>query len=593
MGNEKTGKPMKYVIIGCSAAGINAATAIRKHDPTGEILLLTREDAGHYSRPMLSYYVAGTIKDEEVLYRGTDTIDQLGATLLKSREVRQVAPDAHLVHCADGSSYEYDQLLVASGGIAKQPDVPGITLPGVFHFRTLSDARAIRQWASRTNRCVSMGGGLVSLKAAEALRKIGVDEVYLVVGSNRVMSQALDQDGAGVLQRRLERHGVFSRTGESIKHIHPSDSDGTVCGVSFRSGEEMPCEMILVGKGVRPDLSLLEGSGVETDWGVLVDNRMHTNVPNIYAAGDVAQAFDTIHGENYVNALWPLAAQQGWVAGANMAKTDALYPGWFGMNSLQVFGLPVITMGLVTAEEDDAGLEVLRFLDKKREIYRKLVLRDGQLVGCAAVGNTDAAYLAGLIRAGTDVSDVKHELIRHGLYDIKAVPVGVGIGTEPRADVPFQSIVVDAERCLQCGSCELACSLAHSDGDWLAARPEDQPLRRIHLKRRGGKYVPTSCQHCADAPCVYACIAGVRQRGDNGIVTSEDLCVGCGSCYMVCPTGAINRDAVTGRYASCDRCGNGQPQCVEACPTHALRLVDGEVDAGIHFKIQDTDSEVN
>ena len=578
---------MKYVIIGCSAAGINAATAIRKHDQTGEILLLTREDAGHYSRPMLSYYVAGTIDDEQVLYRSSDTIDRLEATLLKGREVRQVAPDAHLVHCADGSSYKYDELLIASGGIAKQPDVPGIALPGVFHFRTLADAQAIREWASRTRRCVSMGGGLVSLKAAEALRKIGVDEVVLVVGSNRLMSQALDQDGAGVLQRRLERHGVFSRTGESVETVHPSASDGTVCGVSFRSGKEMACEMILVGKGVRPDLSLLETSGIDTDWGVLVDDHMRTNVPNIYSAGDVAQAFDTIHGENYVNALWPLAAQQGWVAGSNMAKADALYPGWFGMNSLQVFGLPVITMGLVTAEADDAGLEILRFLDEEREIYRKLVLRDGRLVGCAAVGDTDASYLAGLIREGTDVSDVKDELIRHGLYDIKAVAVGVGLGPAPNCEVPFQSIVVDAERCLQCGSCELACSLAHSDGNRFSANTDAQPLRRIHLKRRGGKFVPTSCQHCAEAPCVYACIAGVRQRGDNGIVTSEDLCVGCGSCYMVCPAGAINRDAASGRYASCDRCGDGQPRCVQACPTHALRLVDSEVGAGIHFKIED------
>ena len=575
---------MKYVIIGCSAAGVNAAAAIRRHDPQGDVELLTREMAGHYSRPMLSYFLAGKITERQLLYRGEDYLERLGATLIQGQEVTGVRSDEGLVCFADGTTRAYDRLLVASGGVARQPDVAGIDLDGVFHFRTLDDARAVRARAASTRVCVMMGGGLVSLKAAEALRGLGVEQVHLVIGSNRVMSQAMDLPGAGVLQQRLERNGVLVHTGESVEAITGQEGEG-VLGVTLGSGQQLPCQMVLVGKGVRPDLSLLEGSGVKTDWGVLVDRSMSTSVPGVYAAGDVAQAYDTIHDEQYANALWPLAAQQGWVAGCNMAgDEDTSYPGWFAMNSLQVFGLQVITMGLVTDRHGgDGELDTLALLDQNREVYRKLSLRQGRLVGCAAVGDTDAACLAGLIRAGTDVSEFREELLQGRPQHSDAGP---GPGTGTGTGTGLRSIVVDQQRCLTCGSCELACSLAHSGAQSMAAALGTSPLRRIHLQKNGAAHVPLGCHHCVDAPCVHACIAGVRQRDDEaGIVTDEQACVSCGSCYMVCPVGAINRDVASGRYASCDRCGDGEPRCVAACPTRALALVDGEVEAGLYFKI--------
>ncbi len=605
---------MKYVIIGCSAAGVNAAAAIRRHDPDGDIELLTKEEAGHYSRPMLSYYLGGKIDEQELLYRGGGYLERLDANLSRGRDVCGVDPDKGLVICTDGGTHAYDRLLVASGGVARQPDVPGIDLDGVYHFRTLDDARAVRERAASTKVCVMMGGGLVSLKAAEALRGLGLEEVHLVIGSNRVMSQAMDSAGAGVLQRRLEQNGVFVHTGESVEAVLGDDSVG-VEGVTLKSGERLECQLVLVGKGVRPDLSLLEGSGVDTDWGVLVDRAMATSVPGVFAAGDVAQAHDCIHDEQYVNALWPLAAQQGWVAGCNMAgAVETAYPGWFAMNSLQVFGLPVITMGIVTDREggDAEGMDVLALLDNSNDVYRKLVLRGGRLVGCAAVGDTDAAGLAGLIRAGADVSEIKEELLT-GRPEMLVAEEGKGRGKGEGEGL--RSIVVDPKRCLTCGSCELACSLAHSGADDLAGALGTSPLRRLHLQKSGAAYVPLksgppsqtlppsggrtdparagtawiplSCHHCVDAPCVYACIAGVRQRDDEaGICTDEQACVGCGSCYMVCPVGAINRDVASGRYASCDRCGDGEPRCVAACPTRALRLVEGEAEAGLYFKIE-------
>ena len=154
------------------------------------------------------------------------------------------------------------------------------------------------------------------------------------------------------------------------------------------------------------------------------------------------------------------------------------------------------------------------------------------------------------------------------------------------------SIAVDIGKCLHCRSCELACALSHSEGKSLAEALGSSPLRRIRLRPYGGTWAPIACQHCEDAPCVYACIAGIRQRTAEGIRTEEGECVGCGTCYMICPSGAITRDAASGRYASCDRCGDGDPHCVRACPTAALRVVETEAGTAAFFQLTDRDSEV-
>ena len=156
----------------------------------------------------------------------------------------------------------------------------------------------------------------------------------------------------------------------------------------------------------------------------------------------------------------------------------------------------------------------------------------------------------------------------------------------------MKTIVVDVAKCLHCGSCELACALSHSDASTLVEALGTSPIRRIRLRPYGATFAPVACRHCVDAPCVYACIAGLRQRTSDGIQTEEGACVGCGSCYMVCPIGAITRHAPAGRYASCDRCGDGQPHCVEACPTGALRAIEATEEESAFFQLIDQNSEV-
>ncbi len=395
---------MRYVVVGCSAAGLHAAAAIREVDPDGDLTLLTREPDGHYSRPMLTWFLAGQRSEEDLLFAGAGHLERLGARLLTGHRVVRIDPDARELHCADGTTLSWDRLLLANGGVPRQPDVPGLDLAGVFHLRTLADAQGLREWAAHTDTCVSLGGGLVSIKAAEALRARGVREVVLVIGSDRVMSQALDAGGAARGRRRLGAPGVRVRTGASAAARLPAPpAPARVGAVELACGERLPAQAVLIGKGVSPDLSLCAGAGIDTDWGVLVDERMRTSVPDVWAAGDLAQAADLVHGERRTNALWPLAAGQGRVAGSNMAGRPATYPGWFSMNSLVVFGLPVVSMGLVKPGDVGEAREET-FSHPAREVYRRLVLRDGRLLGAVVVGGSDSSGLAGLIRDGREVA---------------------------------------------------------------------------------------------------------------------------------------------------------------------------------------------
>jgi len=156
----------------------------------------------------------------------------------------------------------------------------------------------------------------------------------------------------------------------------------------------------------------------------------------------------------------------------------------------------------------------------------------------------------------------------------------------------MRKVVVNLRTCLGCKSCELACALSHSGHESLAEALATRPVRRIRLRRHGEAFAPVTCRHCLDAPCVFACISGARQRTDEGIRTNDSRCVACGMCYMVCPSGAIERNPATRSFASCDRCGDGEPRCVDACPTGALRLIEDESAPSIYFEILEA-SEVS
>ncbi|PIW21582.1 MAG: NAD(P)/FAD-dependent oxidoreductase, partial [Candidatus Aquicultor secundus] len=251
-----------------------------------------------------------------------------------------------------------------------------------------------------------IGAGLIGLKAAESLHHRGV-KVTVVELANRVMAAVLDTDAGAIVQGALEKAGVNIITEDTVEEIL-GDNMGLVNGVKLKSGEALDCDAVIVAIGVIPNAGFAKESGVEVNRGIIVDDHMRTNLPDIYAAGDVTEGPDYLNGGKRVMPIWPNAYIQGKIAGFNMAGVDREFKGGLAVNSIELFGVPVVTAGLSNTESDD--LEVLSSVEG--DTYRKIVLRGSMVVGAVMVGNIDrAGLITGLIRDRIDVSNMRDRLL--------------------------------------------------------------------------------------------------------------------------------------------------------------------------------------
>ncbi len=397
-----------YAIIGNSAAGIAAIEAIRRRDKKSKITVISDEDYPGYCRCLISYYLAGQIKEDKLLYRADNFYKENNIELYLNKKVSRVDPQKNIVVCEDKSQINYDQLLIATGASPKFPKIQGINKKGVFGLRTVKDAKDIAGSLAKVKAAVVLGGGLVGLKAAYALKKRGVD-VKIVIKSKQVLSQMLDFDSAFFVQKRLEENGVEIIFGQDIKEII---GETDVRSLNLENGRTIESSLIVVGKGVSSNVNLVKDTKIKVNEGIVVDQLLQTNIANIYASGDVAEAFDLTIGGLAVNALWPTAVEQGKVAGANMAGDNIVYDGSLGINSLEFFGLPTVSLGIYKKEKSGALFNELKRSDPKSGVYKKLTLKDNILLGAILVGDIKASgvYLR-LIREKIDVSSIKDKLL--------------------------------------------------------------------------------------------------------------------------------------------------------------------------------------
>jgi len=406
---------MRYLIVGASAAGISAIETIRRKDPEAEITVISDEKS-IYSRPLLSYYLAGQLPEEKLAYRPEDFYKSLNVELIFGRARALDVEKCH-VELEDGRKVGYDKLLLATGASPRFPKAEGIRREGVFGLRRIEDAKGILEIVPKAKRAVVLGAGLVGLKAAAGLKARGLD-VTVLVGSPHVLSQMLDETSSQVFRELFEQNGVKVVTGVKPTAVL---GDGGIEGVEIDTGERFPCELVVVGKGVDPSLELAQGTPIKCDYGVLVDEHCRTNIENIYAAGDVAQAPDIVRGEPWINALWPCAVEQGRIAALNMVGEETIYKGSMRMNSVQFFGVPVISAGLAVltpgplggrAGEHDETIE-----DRPAPlIYHKVFLKDDTIVGFVLIGEIETAgLLRVLMEKKVDVSGIKDKLLSPAL----------------------------------------------------------------------------------------------------------------------------------------------------------------------------------
>ncbi|MDH7489594.1 MAG: FAD-dependent oxidoreductase [Anaerolineae bacterium] len=406
--------PTRYVIVGGSAAGMAAAQSIRELDAHGDILILSAEADAPYYRPLIPYIVMQKKTAEEIALMGQGPYTARNIHVRLNSPAIRVDTAARVVNVLGGDAVPYDKLLIATGARPYiPPEIKGVDTPGVYAPRTLADARSLAARAGMARHAVMAGGGLLNLKTSFALLERGV-AVTLVVASPEVLSQVMEPDGAALIRAALEKAGLRILTGRNVVEVLAGPNG--VSGVRLDTGEELPCEILCIGKGVRPNVEFLEGSGIVVERGVVADEYTACSVPDVYTAGDVASTFDPITGKRIMTALWTNAVEMGRCAGRNMAGHRTAYSGTFGvLNATQVADVPFVSMGIVHTSGTPYEVHVHATADT----YRKVVFsEDGKrLIGATLVGDISCAgFYRHLIRERTPVNGLKAEIIGQRLH---------------------------------------------------------------------------------------------------------------------------------------------------------------------------------
>lgn len=409
---------MRYVIIGNSYAAVGAVESIRELDQVGEIVIISDEPYRAYGRPLITYWIAGAVREDQMDYRPAAWYERQRLQTKLGRAVTQVDPASRQVTLDDGEKVAYDRLLICTGGTPIVPPIEGVDAKGVFTMTRFDDAKAFKAWceAKRVKAGVIVGAGLIGLSVFKAAKGVKI-KLTLIELLDRVLGLALDYESSAMIEKRLAEAGVDVRTSSGAEAII-KDKQGRVKAVRLKGGEEIKCQTVVMAVGVRPNVGLLKDSGININRGIVVDERQRTSADDVYAAGDVVEAYDVINEKNQPIAILPLAYEQGRVAGWNMAGGDGLYPGGIPLNSLPIFDLPLMTMG-ITLTDSRPDLDVR--LHKADGVYRKLVFRGDRLIGAILVGDVaHGGTLTWLIRSRLPVTLDREALLKGDPLEVEA-----------------------------------------------------------------------------------------------------------------------------------------------------------------------------
>jgi len=407
---------MKYVIIGNSTAAVAAAEAIRTADREGLMTIISDEPHHTYSRPLISYYLFGRTDENKMKYRGADFYEKNGIIPMLGNKVVGIDASAKLVILENGTHINYEKLLIATGSRPAIPPIKGLQRNNVFNFIKLDDARLIEKYAVKGSKAVVIGASFSGLKAVECLVERGVS-VTTVDIADRLMPRLLDASSSLMVEKVLADRKVRVILQTSVVSIEggkgpDSDAESVIIRSADGRQETLPCDFAVVATGVAPNIGFLANSGVKTNRGILVDDKMATNIKDIYAAGDVAEVFDHYSSKNAVIATIPSAFEQGEAAGLSMAGLDRKYRSSPVINSMPLFDITVMGAGIT---ESLLGTETI--IRQKtgngvtKDSYMKFVLAENHLVGYLFVNEASRAGIyTDIIRNRIDIAPFRENL---------------------------------------------------------------------------------------------------------------------------------------------------------------------------------------
>jgi nitrite reductase (NADH) large subunit len=368
---------MHVVVVGNGLAGTISSKTIRELEPQAEIDLYAGEAYPYYPRPNLIKFLAGHISEGNLFAFGTDWYENQNISLHLGAPVKIIEPDSKQVELESGKRISYDILLLATGAYSFIPPIKGTEKRGVFTLRTLDDAHALLEWIENHARVAIIGGGLLGLEIARALRLRGA-EVQVVEFFDRLLPRQLDTQGASILKAQVENMGIRVSLGISTEEILGQEE---ASGLRFKGGDKIEAEAVVVAAGVKPNISLAKEAGLETDKGIIVDDYLQTSHPDIFAAGDNVQHREKLYG------IIPASFNQARAAAFNIAGEKKKHDGTIPSNTLKVIGLDLTSIGEVNPEEGTS--EEYRKAHNEGGIYKKIVVRDGKIIGAIWMGSKE------------------------------------------------------------------------------------------------------------------------------------------------------------------------------------------------------------
>ena len=388
---------MRYVIIGSSAAGINAVRELRKCDASGEIILVSKDEYV-YSRCILHQYLSGQRTLERLNFAEKDFDSIYQVKWMRGREAVGLKPADHVLVLDGGEELSYDKLLIATGSHTFIPPIKGISeADNYIGFRNLDDIEVLKEVGKNAKHIVVLGSGLIGIDCATGFLHMGV-KVTLVDFAAWLLNKQLDERAAKTYINAFAREGVDQYYGVGVNEVRVGD-DHKIYEVELSDGTVLPCDFFVVTAGVRPNIEFLQDSGLELSrFGLVYDESGQTSDPDIYGAGDVSG----------LSPIWPVAVKEGMVAAANMAGRKERMTDFFASKSTMSFlGIHSMSLGIVTPPDDTYRVDVY----DKGDVYKKIVSKDGVIIGALLQG--DLAYggvLQQMIARKIDVRKVKKPL---------------------------------------------------------------------------------------------------------------------------------------------------------------------------------------
>lgn len=448
-------KTTDYLIIGNSAAGLSAAANIRKNDKKGTVSIVSYEEYINYSKPLITYYLAGKVGPEKIYFKSESFYKDNNFKLILGSRVDDLDEKKMLAGLSDGTQISYKKLLISSGGKPIIPKIPIVEdenkfkgqnkpagqnrmvgrkdhnlkeprkeqrmltgenysgIAGIFTLTTLEDAIKLKKYIDKNNlkSATILGGGLIGLKTAEAMLELGL-QISIIELSDRVLAASFDKSASEIIENKIAENGGSIFTNTTVDEIIVKSTK--LSSLVLKNGKKLKTNLLIMAIGVKPNVEFIQNQSIKLNNGIMVDDYLRTSVDNIYAAGDVAISRDRLSNEQKNIAIWPLAIRQGGIAGMNMSGEKIKYLGGFFMNSIEILGIPSISVGLNNLDDKaNGGIKIFSQFNPERDIYRKVTIKDGRIVGIILVGSIERAGIyCGLISNEIDVSGVTVNIAR-------------------------------------------------------------------------------------------------------------------------------------------------------------------------------------